>query len=98
MPLDVRSVRQSASRFSSSETVNSASRRLDYGLDAGYPRARAVPAERYSYRVDPPDQSVGAAHDGYRLRPDARPTRWLEIAQAPTDLTHFDPQSNWLRC
>ena len=54
-------------------------------------------AERYSCRADPRDQSAGVAHDGYRLRPDARPTTWPETARAASDLSGCDPQSNWLQ-
>jgi len=54
----VRSVRQSASPCSFSETVNSASRRRDCGRDAEYPRARVVPAEKCSCRVDPRESSA----------------------------------------
>ena len=78
--------------------VNSASRRLDCGLDAEYLRARAVRAERYSCRGDPHDQSAGVAHDGDRLRPDARSTTWPERARAASDLSVPCPYSNWLRC
>ncbi len=94
----VRSARQSATPNSFSGTVSTSSKKHDCKPDAGYLRARAVPAERYSCRGDPRDQSVGVAHDGYRLLPDARPTTWPERVRAASDLSECDPQSNWLRC
>jgi hypothetical protein len=94
----VRNVKQSATPCSSSGMVNSVSRRLDCGLDGACLKARAVPAERYSYLADLRDQSAGVVHDEYTLLPGARSTTWPERARAGSDPSGPDPLSNWLRC
>ncbi len=57
-PSRVKSVRRNASPSSSSGTVSSTSRMLDYGHGAGYPRASVVPSEKHSYRGDPREASA----------------------------------------
>src|SRR5438876_4085979 len=89
--LGVRSAEQSASPFWCAERVNTSVRMLGCALDAEYPRARAVRAERCFCLAGPPDQSAGVVHDEYRRLLNARSTRSPETVPTTTDPSALDP-------